>query len=200
MSNRPPRSPGSRAADLSWTDGELVAACREGREDAWSVLVDKYAQLVYRTALKYDARPEQAADLFQSIWLDAWNDLPKLRESEAFRGWLATLANHKCFHWKKRLRRREGVEIGGVEPELVDQYSAVAPSFAGELEREQLVRDAVARLDERCREMVRMLFFATPPLPYTQVAERLGLAVGSIGFIRGRCLERLQKWLEKAGL
>jgi len=33
----------------------------------------------------------------------------------------------------------------------------------------------------------------------TYAAKRLGLAVGSIGFIRGRCLQRLQKALEQMG-
>jgi len=36
-------------------------------------------------------------------------------------------------------------------------------------------------------------------LPYSQVAERLGLATGSIGFIRRRCLQRLQQILEESG-
>lgn len=48
--------------------------------------------------------------------------------------------------------------------------------------------------------MVHLLFFHQPPLPYKEVAERLGIAVGSIGFIRGRCLKKLQKQLEEHGL
>ena len=48
--------------------------------------------------------------------------------------------------------------------------------------------------------MIRLLFYEQPPLPYVEVARRLGLATGSIGFIRGRCLKRLQKELEEQGL
>jgi DNA-directed RNA polymerase specialized sigma24 family protein len=47
--------------------------------------------------------------------------------------------------------------------------------------------------------MMRLLFWENPPLPYAEVALRLGLATGSIGFIRGRCLDRLQKALEELG-
>jgi DNA-directed RNA polymerase specialized sigma24 family protein len=47
--------------------------------------------------------------------------------------------------------------------------------------------------------MIRLLFYVEPPLPYREVAQRLGLAVGSIGFIRGRCLKRLQKTLLAMG-
>ena len=51
----------------------------------------------------------------------------------------------------------------------------------------------------RCQEMIRLLFFSDPPLPYNEVAQRLGLATGSIGFIRGRCLKKLQSVLEDMG-
>ena len=68
-----------------------------------------------------------------------------------------------------------------------------------EAEREQMVRDAVAHLPARCAEMVRLLFYEQPPVPYDEVAARLGLALGSIGFIRGRCLKRLKKLLEESG-
>jgi len=44
-----------------------------------------------------------------------------------------------------------------------------------------------------------MLFFEQPPVPYNELAKRLGLATGSIGFIRGRCLDRLQKILAEMG-
>ena len=40
--------------------------------------------------------------------------------------------------------------------------------------------------------MITLLFFEHPPQPYNEVAEKLGLARGSIGFIRGRCLKRLK--------
>src|SRR5205809_330661 len=61
-----------------------------------------------------------------------------------------------------------------------------------EVQREQAVRDAIQDLSPRCQSMIEMLFFATPPRPYRDVAAQLGLAPGSIGFIRQRCLERLR--------
>ena len=68
-----------------------------------------------------------------------------------------------------------------------------------ELEKEQTVRDAISQLNPRCEQMVRMLFFENPARPYEDVARELGVATGSIGFIRGRCLHRLKKQLEKMG-
>jgi hypothetical protein len=47
--------------------------------------------------------------------------------------------------------------------------------------------------------MIELLFFEQPPTPYHEVARRLKLATGSIGFIRGRCLQGLKKILAESG-
>jgi DNA-directed RNA polymerase specialized sigma24 family protein len=58
----------------------------------------------------------------------------------------------------------------------------------------------VAQLSPRCQEIIRLLFYEQPPLAYRDLAARLGLATGSIGFIRGRCLKRLQRAIERSGI
>lgn len=188
--------------DPGWPDERLIDGCLAGDPDAWEAFVDKYRKLVYAIVVRYSADGEEAADLFQAVWLDVYNDLPKLRAREAVRGWLAQLARNKCFHASERRRsrlRRElpAEEQGGLE-EIADPRPADEEDR--EIERDQLVRDAIGRLSARCREMVQLLFFTQPPLPYKEVAERLGLATGSIGFIRGRCLKKLQAALEALGL
>jgi DNA-directed RNA polymerase specialized sigma24 family protein len=46
---------------------------------------------------------------------------------------------------------------------------------------------------------VHMLFFEEPARPYQAIAESLGIATGSIGFIRQRCLEKLRRRLGEIG-
>jgi DNA-directed RNA polymerase specialized sigma24 family protein len=67
-------------------------------------------------------------------------------------------------------------------------------------ERRHLLDLAVSRLPSRCRTLVTMLFFEQPPVAYAEAAQRLGLAEGSIGFIRGRCLNKLRKQLRELGI
>ena len=108
-----------------------------------------------------------------------------------------TVAAHQSYHWKQKQRKKHAREVEGLE---TDDLPAVLPTaIATELEREQLVREAIGRLPARCQEMMRLLFWENPPIPYAEVARRLGLATGSIGFIRARCLDRLHKALEELG-
>jgi DNA-directed RNA polymerase specialized sigma24 family protein len=62
-----------------------------------------------------------------------------------------------------------------------------------------MLRDAQASLSPQCRRLIEMLFYESPSRPYEEVAAALGLAKGSIGFTRRRCLESLRKHLERAG-
>ncbi len=163
-------------------------------------MVDKYSQLVFGIARRYGAPRDEATDLFQAIWLDAYNDLPKLRKKSALKAWLVSLASHKCYHWKRKHLRQKAHEVATFEDQDLDDHAAEEPELIEQLAREQLVRDAVFSLHPRCREMIRLLFFTFPPKPYKDVAETLGLAVGSIGFIRRRCLIRLHRALERHGL
>lgn len=183
-----------------WPEERLVAYCLDGSEPAWNALVDKYKNLVWAIILRYGIPTDQAADLFQSVWLDVYNDLGQLRKRDAVKPWLSSVVRNKCFHWKKRSSRRQHFEGSDQEPaDLADDLTE-DPTFVEDLERHQLVREAISSLSERCREMVGLLFFHEPPLPYKEVAGKLGLAVGSIGFIRGRCLDKLQRALKDLGL
>lgn len=179
----------------TWDDDRLVAACLAGDEQAWSALIDKYKNLVYSVPRKYRMSPDDAADVFQAVCVDLYNELPKLRSVASLRAWLLTVASHHAFHWKRRYVKRNEREGTPLDE---DTDVAAAPPEADVLEtvqREQSIREAVAQLTPRCQEMIRLLFFTQPPIAYADLARHLNLAVGSIGFIRGRCLQKLQKLL-----
>src|SRR5205807_3484607 len=82
---------------------------------------------------------------------------------------------------------------------LPDADRELPEEWLHEIDREQALRIAVNDLPARCQELVRMLFYEVPSRPYAEIASQLGLAPGSIGFIRGRCLAKLRQKLEKAG-
>jgi len=177
-------------------DEELVRRCLDGEEQAWNALVDKYKDLVWSVPIKYRLAPEDCADIFQSVWLDLFSELKNLRQVAALRSWLVTTAGHKCYHWKARQHSVKRVAVDEMEWEPEDGSPSLV-TLKVEAEREQLLREAMMQLPPRCRELVDMLFFEQPPRPYKEVASTLGLAVGSLGFIRGRCLKKLREALLK---
>ena len=181
------------------SDEALVARCRKQDGAAWSALVERYKSLVYSIPIRFRMPPEDAADVFQSVWLDLYSELDRLREPAALRGWLMSATSHKCLHWKERENRRAAQALGRDLTQEVADARPLVNEIGLEAEKDQLVRDALRSIPERCKKMLKMLFFEQPPRPYLEVAKELGLAEGSIGFIRGRCLDKLKKALEQRG-
>ncbi len=187
------------APHADWTNTQLVEACTGGDDRAWFILVDRYKNLVYSIPLKFGAPAQDVADIFQAVWLDLFNELPNLREPEVLHVWLARVTLRKCYRWRRE--QQASATDGDWDAEL-EQYAdgaEIAPEQMAGLEREQMLREALDELPPRCRKMIELLFFAQPPMPYAEVAKNLNLAIGSIGFIRGRCLKRLKRALEGKG-
>ena len=178
------------------SDAYLVAECLKGNEEAWEALINKYKRLIYSIPIKYGASSADAADILQSVYMELFCELSKLQRAESLKSWLMVITSRKCFHW----HRKKPLEftLDNIEEEYPTAISVSAPEIV-EAEKEQLMREGIAELPPRCRELVRLLFYEQPPVPYAEVAQRVGLATGSIGFTRARCLERLHKILRQKG-
>jgi RNA polymerase sigma factor (sigma-70 family) len=182
----------ARTADKGqFSDADLVKQCLRGSEAAWSRLIAKYKNLIYSIPVRYGFSQEDSADIFQTVCLDLLNELPRLREPKALAGWLIQVTRNKCFHGKRERQKQGSVE-------LEDQSSPVdePEELIAQTQREQELREALLELSPRCQKLVHMLFFEMPIRPYEDVAKDLDVALGSIGFIRRRCLEKLRMRLE----
>jgi RNA polymerase sigma factor (sigma-70 family) len=186
---------GERTA--AWPDERLVRECLRGNEAAWSALIDRYKNLIYSIPIKYGFSADDAADIFQSVCVAMLSELPKLRNPKALPKWIIQIASHKCFHHKRQSQRMTPADPDGELPE--QSAPAKAEHILRQAEEEQNLRQALSSLPPRCRELIRMLFYEEPARPYQVIASELGLAPGSIGFIRQRCLDRLRKRLEEVG-
>lgn len=189
---------GSGVLESSLSDERLIARCLGGDETAWADLVDRYKNYIYSIIVRSGIDSGSAADIFQYIWLDVCKDLPQLRKRQAFKPWLKSMTLHRCYRWKDR-QAREKIGQAELYSEAAVSEIVEEPPWVGEIERHQLVRDGLRRLVSRCRELIRQLFFVQPTKPYQELAKQLGVATGSIGFIRGRCLKRLRTILRRLG-
>jgi RNA polymerase sigma factor (sigma-70 family) len=181
------------------SDRELVAACLDGQEQAWAELIERYKRLIFSVPIKSGLTRDEAADIFQAVCLDLVVELPRLRDPQALASWLIQNALHKTGKWKRRQQRFVADDPAAVARD-VGTSDPTPDAVLREIEEEQALRTAVASLAPRCRRMIEMLFFESPARPYRDVAAQLGLAPGSIGFIRNRCLRRLRIALRESGV
>jgi RNA polymerase sigma factor (sigma-70 family) len=171
----------------------LVAAAADGDESAWAGLVHRYTPLVYSVIRSYGLSRADAADINQTVWLRLVEHLGRIRSPQALSAWLATTARRECYRLSRLGRRTQPFDPhDDAYHSLSRTPDATAPDE--ELlraERQQALREGFAQLPPRCQELLSLLT-ADPPASYREIAERLGMPVGSIGPTQARCLRRLR--------
>lgn len=173
---------------------DVVIAARDGDQAAWRELVRRNARMVWSIARSYRLSAHDAEDVSQTTWLLLATHLRSLADPAAVGGWLATTARRESL----RVVRRHGREVP-IDPPL-EIEPPDGPAETGEeavlrAERRSQVRSAFAQLPRHCRQLLNLLM-RDPPPPYEEIAARLGIARGSIGPTRGRCLERLREVID----
>ena len=187
-------------AEPSWPDPQLVRECLAGNERAWSALIDKYKNLIYSVPVRWGFSQADASDIFQSVVAELLSHLGSLRDPSALPGWLIQVTSHKCNRWRQEQIREAASEESETATQMVAEPGLTPEGLLHEARKEQILRQALVHASPRCRELIRMLFFENTARPYPEIAASLGIATGSVGFIRRRCLDRLRKYLVEAGL
>jgi RNA polymerase sigma factor (sigma-70 family) len=178
-----------RHADLVVAD--LVTRARDGDQQAWDALVERYAPLIWSICRHHRLGGADAEDVAQAVWLRLVDQLASIRDPAAIGAWLATTARREC--WRVVRATRSRAAWAGLDTEAIPDEQA--PTIERELlaaERHTALLEAFAQLAPRDQQLISILI-ADPPVPYAEISAQLGIPVGSIGPNRGRCLKKLRR-------
>ncbi len=195
------------------TDTELMAAVRRGDMAAFSVLVDRHVDVVYRAAYRRLGDRRLTDEVVQDVWLTCW-DRAELFDPAAgsLLGWLTTIARNRAVDRLRALGRRPGAlplsavfatgDVSGDGPGgqvLLSGGSATDPALVVD---EQALRDlmleALATLPPDEREPLELAYYGD--LSQSEVAARLGIPLGTVKTRTRRALQRLRERLAATGL
>jgi RNA polymerase sigma factor (sigma-70 family) len=170
---------------------DLVMRARKGEQQAWDALIERYAPLVWSICRRYQLGGADASDVAQTVWLRLVEQLGKIRDPAALPGWLAATTRHECCRALRQARRSHPAGFVPDAEDVPDQRNGMAEDELLAAERHAALREAFADLPTSCQQLIALLI-VDPPLPYSEISARLGIAVGSIGPTRGRCLDKLR--------
>ena len=167
---------------------ELVARCREGDQEAWGALVDRFSRYVYAIAIQgFRLREHDAEDVFQDVFTRVYERLDTLRSDEAIQPWIGQLTRRLCVDKLRAAQREEPAdesELGAVADE--DRLATIDEALA--------VHEAMGVLPENCQDILDR-FFARDE-SYRTIGEALELPAGTIASRISRCLGKLRDSLE----
>jgi RNA polymerase sigma factor (sigma-70 family) len=176
----------------------LVTRVGEGDQEAWNEIIERYAPLVWSICLRYELNRQDIDDVGQSVWLLLVEHIGSLRQAGALPGWLATTTRHECLRVLRASRRQDYADLPPEDQMPGDPGAVAVEQELIEAERSAALRAALAELPDRCRQLLSVLI-SDPPPAYAEISAALGIAVGSIGPIRARCLDRLRRSPHLAG-
>jgi RNA polymerase sigma factor (sigma-70 family) len=171
----------------------LVGRAAVGDQGAWEQLVDQYAKLVRAVMRSFRFSETDAADVSQTVWLRLLEHIDRI-DSHRLGAWLVVTTRRECMRVQALQKRM----LLSYDESLFEDMSVHQPDLDERIlseERSRDVRLAVQSLPDRWQQLLRMLT-ADPPASYAEISTTLGLPIGSIGPMRGRCLDKLRVLLD----
>ena len=185
-------------------DSLLVIQAKEGNQEAFNALMELYQTKVYNLALRMTGSPEDAADLTQEAFLNAWRGLPSFRGGSSFSTWLYRLTNNACIDFLRREKRRKTVEAGFSMDDEEQNYAELVPDESpapqAMLEGKELkeaIQRGLAQLSEEHRQV--LVLREVNGLSYSEIAQITGMEEGTIKSRIARARISLRKILQEDG-
>ena len=137
-------------------DGHVVHQCLSGNTEAFALLVDKYKARLFALVYAKVGQFEDAEDITQDVFLNAYRKLSTLRRWDNFYAWLYSIASNRCREFHRAKGRRLDVA------HLLDQsenYQADMDAHAEKLRNEQ-IHEALDSLPEIHRQVLVLRYMA----------------------------------------
>ena len=182
------------------TDATLVLRCVRGEQGGWDELVGRYQRLIYSIPRRAGLSEEQAADVFQEVFLTLFEKIGEIEQPDRIRSWMVTTAKFKTWavvcgskgHYSPATEEEMESEMANIRDE-----TPLADDLLIELEEQHLIRTALLELEERCQKILSMIYLQEPAASYIEVAVAINVGETSISPLRSRCLKKLEKILTK---
>ena len=185
------------------SEEQLIRRAQQGDNSAFEQLLLAHQKKVYNLCLRMAANPDDALDLSQEAFIKAWRTLGQYQFEASFSTWLFRLTSNVCIDFLRQKKRRqetsltenyddsdEGAELSLPDCAPLPEQQAITNETKIELAR------AMGQLAPDHREILQLR--VVEGLPYEQIADILGVRVGTVKSRLARARLSLRKIL-KAG-
>lgn len=183
---------------------ELVQRAKQGDEESFAALVEQNQGRIYNLALRMTGNPDDALELSQEAFLNAWKGLGKFQGDSSFATWLYRLTSNVCIDFLRREKRRSALSmtISLDDEEETRQAELPDERFSPHVEAERRERQETLRagLSTLSAEHRRVLILRElEGLSYGEIAQVLGLEEGTVKSRIARARLALRNYLKKQG-
>jgi len=171
---------------------ELVRMAQAGDGGAFESLVEHYRKSVITVAWRRLGDMDEAEEISQEAFFQAWCKLDQLRDPHCFGAWLRRMADRMAINVATRRKIGAPTDSAALEAASIDEQTPV--TRAVDREESIQVREGIARLGQTDRETLRAFYFANQSV--LEMSETFGSPVGTIKRRLHVARKRLAKEIE----
>lgn len=179
-------------------DAEIVKLVLGGEIDAFDELVRRTRRHAYRLARRITRNHEDADDAVQESYVKAYRALARFDSARAFEPWFLTIVGRTALSQLRSAARRAAAPLdapAGEEGTTLAERTADPAHDPEDLQRRLDVERAFERLSEEHRAILALR--VDGDLPYTEIAEVLGVPIGTVMSRLARARESLLEEVQK---
>ncbi len=179
------------------TDNEIIKDILEGNKDAFRLLVERYQQSVFRTAMGFLHDKDEADDLTQEIFIQAYLSLAGFKSESAFSTWLYRITLNACLNKTRKSPLQKIFRLFENTPEADREIflSAIDSTDPEDImiqnENAELVRKALDSLPENQR--IAIVLSKYDDLPQREIAEIMKTSEGAVESLLQRAKKNLRE-------
>ncbi len=173
-------------------DNALISRAQTWDEGAFTELMQAYYAFVYAIVIGIVNNPNDAEEVVQEIFLNAYRGLPQLEDTKRFKGWLAKIARNRALNWLREQQRIDAVSINEVSEGTLQTADSPDEELIRREQRE-LIRRAMETLPQKDRDIARSYYLEGAS--YDELIRTHGLSYKAISFRLSRAKQKLAKRL-----
>ncbi|MCX5632977.1 MAG: sigma-70 family RNA polymerase sigma factor [Phycisphaerae bacterium] len=190
-------------ANISIDEASLLVQAKAGNMEAVERLILKYQDRVYNTILKICGNRDDAAELTQDAFVKVIQNLKNFKGQSSFYTWLFRIAVNATLNFCKKNSRISFQPLQSEPDEalkkqlkdyLIDKTSPQPPQIAAAKELQSLILKALEKLDADQRAVI--VLRDIEQMNYTEIAETLGIEIGTVKSRIARGRKNLREILE----
>lgn len=175
-------------------DHALVRRSIDGDGKAFRQIVEKHVHIVYSAVRAVVGNSDEADDIVQDIYVKIYRGLPGFRGNSSLSTWIYRIARNEAVN----AARRKRIALSPVERSDLMASENDRPDIAyGRKHNIERIRDLIARLDDRYREVIELRYFGDKT--YSEISELLQVPEGTVKTYLYRAKSRMREMIRKEG-
>lgn len=176
-------------------DDALIAAALGGDNAAFSALMSRHKEPLYRFVRRYVGDADESLDLVQETFVASWSALSSFERGRAFSAWLRRIALNKCRDWSRRRQVRRFF-FGAAPLEAADKMPVAATEGGASKARLAALDAAIAALPDALKAPLLLTVF--DEMSHAEAAALLAISAKAVETRVYRAKQRLRDALQDA--